>query len=196
MKMPNFNLKLCVHLLLYKVYHSTCVAFCTKADTRRESQEEGVLQQQEDAMEDQVAQPHRCKNLAWCEQQQTQSQCVEHTIDINPHCNSNGKHTPRHLVDKILDNSGHAVTILQPTLISIHNIGSMLLYMWQSQVEIEHYSIAQFDRVTTFEVLQCKTSVKGGARMCAVKMRMTLALNGSYALQCFEHGNVVEVCKE
>ena len=33
----------CTYVLLYKVYHSTCVAFCTKADTRRESQEEGVL---------------------------------------------------------------------------------------------------------------------------------------------------------
>ena len=25
--------------------------------------------------------------------------------------------------------------------------------MWQSQVEIEHYSVAYFDRITTFEVL-------------------------------------------
>ena len=28
-----------------------------------------------------------------------------------------------------------------------------LLYMWQSRVEIEHYSIAYFDRVTVFEAL-------------------------------------------
>ena len=28
---------------------------------------------------------------------------------------------------------------------------------------IEHYSVVQFNRITTFEVLQCKTSVKGGA---------------------------------
>ena len=27
------------------------------------------------------------------------------------------------------------------------------LHMWQSRVEIEHYSVAYFDRVTVFEVL-------------------------------------------
>ena len=37
--------------------------------------------------------------------------------------------------------------------------------MWQSRVEIEHYSIAYFDRVTTFKALQHRTSVKGGAHM-------------------------------
>ena len=31
--------------------------------------------------------------------------------------------------------------------------------MWQSQVEIGHY----FDHIATFEVLQHRTSVKGGA---------------------------------
>ena len=45
-------------------------------------------------------------------------------------------------------------------------------YMWQSQVEIKHYSIeysvAYFDHVTALQVLKCKTSVKGGARMCCV----------------------------
>ena len=31
------------------------------------------------------------------------------------------------------------------------------------QVEIEHCSVAYFDRITTFEALQCRTSVKGRA---------------------------------
>ena len=35
--------------------------------------------------------------------------------------------------------------------------------VWQSQVEIEHYSVAYFDRVTTFEALYRSTSIKGGA---------------------------------
>ena len=37
--------------------------------------------------------------------------------------------------------------------------------MWQSWVEIEHYSVAYFDRFTAFEVLQRETTVKGGAHM-------------------------------
>ena len=36
-------------------------------------------------------------------------------------------------------------------------------HMWQSRVEIEHYSVTYFDRITTFEVLYRSTSVKGGA---------------------------------
>ena len=39
--------------------------------------------------------------------------------------------------------------------------------MWQSQVEIEYYFIAYFDRVTVFEALYHKTSIKGGAHMCS-----------------------------
>ena len=35
--------------------------------------------------------------------------------------------------------------------------------MWQSRVEIEHYSVAYFAHITAFEVLWCGTSVKGGA---------------------------------
>ena len=34
--------------------------------------------------------------------------------------------------------------------------------MWQSWVKVKHYSIAYFDRVIVFEVLQRSTSVKGG----------------------------------
>ena len=36
--------------------------------------------------------------------------------------------------------------------------------MWQSRVEIEHYSVAYFDRVAVFEPL---TSVNGGAYTCS-----------------------------
>ena len=42
--------------------------------------------------------------------------------------------------------------------------------MWQSRVEIEHYSVAYFDRITAFEVLKCRTFIKGGAHMCCVIM--------------------------
>ena len=37
------------------------------------------------------------------------------------------------------------------------------MYMWQSQVEIKHYSVAYFDHITAFKVLYHSTSVKGGA---------------------------------
>ena len=42
--------------------------------------------------------------------------------------------------------------------------------MWQSRVEIEHYSVAYFDRITVFEVLNCRTSIKGGAHICCVNV--------------------------
>ena len=35
--------------------------------------------------------------------------------------------------------------------------------MWQSRVEIEHYSVMYFDRVAAFKALQHRTSIKGGA---------------------------------
>ena len=37
--------------------------------------------------------------------------------------------------------------------------------MWQSWVEIKHYSTVYFNRVAVFEVLWCSTSIKGGAHM-------------------------------
>ena len=42
--------------------------------------------------------------------------------------------------------------------------------MWQSWVEIEHYSIAYFDRIAAFEALYCRTSVKGGAHTLCVNV--------------------------
>ena len=35
--------------------------------------------------------------------------------------------------------------------------------MWQSQIEIEYYSVAYFDLVIAFKALQRSTSIKGGA---------------------------------
>ena len=46
----------------------------------------------------------------------------------------------------------------------------MYLYMWQSRVEIEHYSVAYFDRIAVFKALLCRTSVKGGADTCCVNV--------------------------
>ena len=42
--------------------------------------------------------------------------------------------------------------------------------MWQSQVEIEHYSVVYFDRIAAFEALLRRTSVKGGADTCCVNV--------------------------
>ena len=39
------------------------------------------------------------------------------------------------------------------------------MYMWQSRVEIEAYSVAYFDRIAAFEAQNRWTSVKGGAHM-------------------------------
>ena len=35
--------------------------------------------------------------------------------------------------------------------------------MWQSRVEIEHYSVVYFHSIITLEALWCRTSIKGGA---------------------------------
>ena len=40
--------------------------------------------------------------------------------------------------------------------------------MWQSQVKIEHYSVAYFDCVIMFKALQDRTSFKGGAHTHSV----------------------------
>ena len=74
-------------------------------------------------------------------------------------------------------------------------------HVWQSRVEIKHYSVVQFDCVTVFEALWRKTSVKGMV-IHAAKMHeymyllslcscMSPTLNKSSALQCFECSNTV-----
>ena len=47
--------------------------------------------------------------------------------------------------------------------------------MWQSRVEIESYSVAYFDCITSYEA------------------RMSPALNGSSAIWCFEGSDVIEI---
>ena len=42
--------------------------------------------------------------------------------------------------------------------------------LWQSCVEIQHYSIAYFDCVTVFEMLQHKISVVGGDPTCYIHL--------------------------
>ena len=42
--------------------------------------------------------------------------------------------------------------------------------MWQSRVGIEQYSVAYFERITVFEVLYRRTSVRGGAHTRCVNM--------------------------
>ena len=42
--------------------------------------------------------------------------------------------------------------------------------MWQSRVEIEHYSVAYFTHITAFEALLRGTSVKGGVQTRCVNV--------------------------
>ena len=43
------------------------------------------------------------------------------------------------------------------------------VYMWQSQVENKHYSVAYFNRTRAFKALYLRTSVKGGAHTCYIE---------------------------
>ena len=47
--------------------------------------------------------------------------------------------------------------------------------MWQCCVEIKQYSVAYFDRITAFEALWRRTSVKGGAHMHWVNVKRSRA---------------------
>ena len=42
------------------------------------------------------------------------------------------------------------------------HLASLLNYVWQSQVEIEHNSVAYFDHVTAFEVLCAVFPLRAG----------------------------------
>ena len=70
--------------------------------------------------------------------------------------------------------------------------------LWQSRVEIEHYSISHFNRITAFEALKHSTSVMGGAYTRYVNSQIldmfsqhicAPTLNGGSALQCYKHSN-------
>ena len=45
-----------------------------------------------------------------------------------------------------------------------------VMQMWQSRVEIEHYSVAYFNRIAAFEALLRRTSVKGGVHARCVNV--------------------------
>ena len=58
-------------------------------------------------------------------------------------------------------------------------------HMWQSQVEIELYSVADFNLITVFEALKCKTFIKGAVTLtysCIYAAHIRPALNRSSAL--------------
>jgi len=66
---------------------------------------------------------------------------------------------------KSLAYDAHSHSFLVHKYLHRSNVGYEIeqLYMWQSQVEIEHYSVAYFARITSFEALKRGASVKGGA---------------------------------
>ena len=73
-------------------------------------------------------------------------------------------------------------------------------YVWQSRVEIKHYSVAYFDHVTALQVLKCRTLVKGSYVLCkcgtyyrVYPLCMSPALNESSALQYFKHSNTMKI---
>ena len=54
-------------------------------------------------------------------------------------------------------------------MVFLNNITGVCIYMWQSQVENERYSVAYFDSTRAFTTLYLRTSVKGGAHTCCVE---------------------------
>ena len=69
------------------------------------------------------------------------------------------------------------------------------IHMWQSRVEIKHYSVAFFNHVTTFKALQqgLHTLRRLIRYSYTFAVRMSPALNGSFALQRFKRCNMVEL---
>ena len=49
--------------------------------------------------------------------------------------------------------SADPAAILNPTAATVTIQDSNGKYIWQSRVEIKHYSVVYFDRITTFEAL-------------------------------------------
>ena len=56
--------------------------------------------------------------------------------------------------------------VYMPILVCVGT--SAQIHMWQSLVEVKHYSIAYFDCITTFKVLWHRTSVKDGVHACCI----------------------------
>ena len=78
-------------------------------------------------------------------------------------------------------------------------------YMWQSYVEIEHYSIALFQphyrvlnaAAQNFDQGQSSYVLHQLIRhSCTYAAHMSPALKGSYVLQRFERGNAVKICND
>ena len=70
--------------------------------------------------------------------------------------------------------------------------------MWLSQVEIEHYSVVYFARITAFEALQLRTSMQCWAHTCCrcswiYAADMNPVLKRSSVLQHFKCGNVIKI---
>ena len=64
-------------------------------------------------------------------------------------------------------------------------------HMWQSQVEIKHYSVAYFDRITTFKSTELLLRAGLIHTVCRKCIWAPPTLNISSALQCFGRGNNV-----
>ena len=63
--------------------------------------------------------------------------------------------------------------------VPVYSMAEFMKHMWQSRVEIEHYSVAYFGKL--INTCQVYTA------------RMSTALNGSSALQRFERSNAIEI---
>ena len=90
--------------------------------------------------------------------------------------------------------------------VAIHDESAMIWYVtsngvWQSQVEIEHYSVAYFDYRVRSAVARNFHREQGSYTQHkymntghVYSARMSPALNRSSALQCFKCGNTIKIC--
>ena len=82
------------------------------------------------------------------------------------------------------DQSGKALTPSEirarKTALKCIKVQCNVQYMWQSRVEIEHHSVAYFDRITAFEALKHRTSSKGGAQTRWVNLWILTTLHSAY----------------
>ena len=66
------------------------------------------------------------------------------------------------------------------------------LYMWQSRVEIEHYSVAYFSTALP-PSKHCSAVLPLRAGLICAMLTYQALINGSTALQRFERGKVVKI---
>ena len=76
------------------------------------------------------------------------------------------------------------------------------IYMWQSRLEIEGYSVVYFEHITAFEAQYCLTSIKGMAHTrfvdlldihASTKHVRSPTLNRSSAIRHFKCSNAIEI---